>query len=348
MQPGVMEHSTVPKRFTEPMKFLPVAFMLGTIAFLYIAYVTLHCIPRMQSGVPENIVDNTIRDRGHLEFITINILTAMMLICYFRAILTSPGYIPQDDKYWDYQHEEVSSFVPSFLLETKKTGDRRHCKWCSKFKPDRTHHCRVCKTCILKMDHHCPWIYNCVGHFNYKFFFLLMFYSAAACNLIAWTMSETVQKTIDVETPFMTMFLVMFAETIATFLALLVSLFSVFHIFLMLNAMTTVEFCEKTLPKNDGKATASKPGEWSRYDMGMAWNVTASLGNNPLLWLLPIGGPAGDGLRYAKPNEPGQTVPLSTYDDMEATKRMVRKANQTDRKRQYEMGCNDDYDVRMS
>lgn len=41
-------------------------------------------------------------------------------------------------------------------------------------KPERAHHCRTCKTCILKYDHHCPWINQCVGLGNERYFILFM------------------------------------------------------------------------------------------------------------------------------------------------------------------------------
>ena len=33
----------------------------------------------------------------------------------------------------------------------------------------------------MKMDHHCPWINNCIGHFNQKFFILFVWYSFTGC-----------------------------------------------------------------------------------------------------------------------------------------------------------------------
>jgi len=48
-------------------------------------------------------------------------------------------------------------------------------------RPERAHHCNVCGVCILRMDHHCPWINNCVGFLNHKFFLLLVSYALLAC-----------------------------------------------------------------------------------------------------------------------------------------------------------------------
>lgn len=41
----------------------------------------------------------------------------------------------------------------------------------------RCHHCSTCNKCILNMDHHCPWLNNCVGFYNRKYFMMLLMYA---------------------------------------------------------------------------------------------------------------------------------------------------------------------------
>jgi len=177
------------------------------------------------------------------------------------------------------------------MHETKRSGERRYCKWCARYKPDRCHHCRVCKQCILRMDHHCPWIMNCVGFRNHKYFFLLVFYSALDCMYIVFSMFGSVQKSINEETPFQTMFMLVFGQTLSALMSVLVILFFCFHVWLMLRATTTIEFCEKATRDTDSSLR-------SIYDLGPLQNVFAVLGPQPLLWLLPISPPKGDGLSF--------------------------------------------------
>jgi len=286
------------RRFHDPQKFLPVAFVSATIGFLFFAYLGMHIAPMLQLETDSNFkVDHERRFRGSWQLLLFLYLTSLQLISYVRSILEHPGEIPKDDPQWAYtQPDGRPGAIWVQPQEVKKNGERRHCKWCWSYKPDRCHHCRVCKQCILKMDHHCPWIYNCVGFGNYKYFFLLLLYSVLDTHFIVWTMFESVQRCIekDVDTPFFVMFITFFAETLAFFMAVLVTVFFGFHILLTFKGMTTIEYCEKSAKRE----AEGQKFEGSPYDLGLCGNARAVLGDNMFLWFFPCSRPSGDGLNF--------------------------------------------------
>ncbi|EER12310.1 cell cycle regulator with zinc finger protein domain, putative [Perkinsus marinus ATCC 50983] len=189
--------------------------------------------------------------RGWNELIIFNSLFAMLLVCYTLCVVTNPGEVRKrsclifrEKKTPTVGRSSSKSVIDA--QEKKRSGARRHCKWCGKFKPDRCHHCRVCKRCVLKMDHHCPWIYNCVGFRNHKYFFLLLFYATLAAHFMWITMVESV---VEEEEPLGRVFLLVFGMVLSSLFGLLLTAFFAFHIWLAFKAMTTIEYCEKSTKK---------------------------------------------------------------------------------------------------
>ncbi|KAG8435430.1 hypothetical protein GDO86_013386 [Hymenochirus boettgeri] len=68
-----------------------------------------------------------------------------------------------------------------FGIVEKEVPSVSVCRKCIAHKPARTHHCSICSRCILKMDHHCPWLNNCVGHYNHRYFFSFCLFMTMGC-----------------------------------------------------------------------------------------------------------------------------------------------------------------------
>ncbi|KTF82628.1 hypothetical protein cypCar_00034347 [Cyprinus carpio] len=101
--------------------------------------------------------------------VAFNFLAVLALTSHLRTMLTDPGAVPKGNATKEYMES----------LQLKPGEVIYKCPKCCSIKPERAHHCSICKRCIKKMDHHCPWVNNCVGENNQRFFVLFTMYIAS-------------------------------------------------------------------------------------------------------------------------------------------------------------------------
>mmetsp|Transcript_14650 Transcript_14650/g.17066 ORF Transcript_14650/g.17066 Transcript_14650/m.17066 type:complete len:283 (+) Transcript_14650:717-1565(+) len=105
-------------------------------------------------------------NKGTFHAVAFSTIVALAILSHLKAMTTDPGAVPRDARPLDH----------SDTLENANKKNYRMCLKCNSFKPGRTHHCSICRRCVVKMDHHCPWVNNCVGLGNHKFFLLFLMY----------------------------------------------------------------------------------------------------------------------------------------------------------------------------
>mmetsp|Transcript_17907 Transcript_17907/g.42949 ORF Transcript_17907/g.42949 Transcript_17907/m.42949 type:complete len:304 (-) Transcript_17907:291-1202(-) len=278
-----------------------VGAVLFVIFFIYFTVVFCVIIPRFENSVP-----------GVLHFSVFTVDAVLTTYCYISCVFTDPGRVPDS---WKPDEESCLEV----MQVKKKGGGARFCQKCQLPKPPRCHHCRVCNRCVLRMDHHCPWVNNCIGHGNYKAFFLLLIYITAgvvhAMGLLGFQFFQNMHVNARTRRmgrlaphakqaaaqiwPFnpagVLIQTLCFVMTFPLTVGLLMLL--CWHVYLVLSNKTTIEYHEGVTAKI--RAARSGARYQHPYDVGPCGNLHAVLGPNLACWMIPVPRAAdGTGLSY--------------------------------------------------
>jgi len=290
------------------VKWLPVVFVESIFAWVYYTYVFRYSYNVIYVGAVGG---------GVCLMILFHLLIGVTQVSFWRTVLTDPGCIPRGFPRQSNEVDEENALQDNILAsETNSKGEQRSCHKCSQLgivKPDRAHHCSQCRRCVLKMDHHCPFVANCVGFYNYKYFLLFLTYTALTAVYVAITTAPGIFPLIthhaaansnsDRGTNGVVVGLAVGGseEDVPVLISFImgavfgagIGLFAGTHYVYVFTNQTTIEALEKR-----------RRGYTNVYNVGFAKNWRQVFGERPAFWMLPIGHGVGDGLYFEKrPND---------------------------------------------
>ncbi|PWY97720.1 hypothetical protein BCV70DRAFT_44563 [Testicularia cyperi] len=176
-------------------------------------------------------------------------------------------------------------------------------------KPERSHHCRACKTCTLKFDHHCPWLNQCVGLGNERYFVLFMAWLSFGCGIVTFSGFNVVRRSVsftaDWPYPYTPRVLVLLLFVLAVVMGFALAVMAGWQLVLVSRGETSVESNDnghyRELAKQRGQDFVNVYDVGPRRNLELFFNVGAGSSYPYYTIFLPMRVPPySDGWHWAK------------------------------------------------
>ncbi|XP_076148348.1 palmitoyltransferase ZDHHC9 [Alosa pseudoharengus] len=132
---------------------------------------------------------------------------AMLLRTSFSDPGVLPRALPEEAAFIEMEIEAANGNVPAGQRPPPRIRNvqinnqivkLKYCYTCKIFRPPRASHCSICDNCVDRFDHHCPWVGNCVGKRNYRYFYLFtLSLSLLTIYIFAFDIVHVVLRSVD-------------------------------------------------------------------------------------------------------------------------------------------------------
>ncbi|KAK4751945.1 hypothetical protein SAY87_020743 [Trapa incisa] len=133
---------------------------------------------------------------GYAILVVAIVFTIYVLVLLLLTSARDPGIIPrnshppEEDIRYDSSLSVEIGGRQTPTLQFPRTKDVivngipvkvKYCDTCMLYRPPRCSHCSICNNCVERFDHHCPWVGQCIGLRNYRYFFMFVSSSTLLC-----------------------------------------------------------------------------------------------------------------------------------------------------------------------